>query len=219
MVRIVALEANVSKHTTVYINIKSHLQFPVYEYKTHVEWISSPIQACLTFCCNFFLTTTCYDSKLLHHVNLHFVYVCYPMRSRKMISKCIERVVCSNCTFHMALSGTLRPQQQTKSVKEIRWTVIKMWITDRWRFLALVNNVDLMLELEDIRGSPKSKGDCHNTTDSRISIYSNWTNVTDSRKILINCIYIYIYISKKERVHCLEGKLYWGFLLRRPVQM
>lgn len=65
-----------------------------------------------------------------------------------------------------------------------------MWITDRWRFLALVNKVDLMLELEDIRGSPKSKGDCHTTTDSRISIYSNWTNVTDSRKIIINCIYI-----------------------------
>ena len=63
-------------------------------------------------------------------------------------------------------------------------------LTDRWRILALVNKVKLVLELEDIRESPKSKGDCHTTTD---------------RKIIINIIYIYI---KKERVHCLEGKLY-----------
>ena len=102
-----------------------------------------------------------------------------------MISKCIECVVYPNCNkFERVLCCTLCPQQQTKSVKYI-------WITDRRRILALVNKVKLVLELEDIRESPKSKGDCHTTTD---------------RKIIINIIYIY-----KER----EGSLSRGKTLLR----
>lgn len=83
MVNIVVCEANISWYTNYLSWV--HLQFPLKNRRPVLT--ASPnhfhIQICLTFCL-FFLTGKCYHSNLLHHISLHFDYICFPMTTKNL---------------------------------------------------------------------------------------------------------------------------------------
>lgn len=88
---ILALDANVSQHTTVCSTLKCHLQLSPKTQKTCVGLISSLIQTCITFCFFFVLSNT-----LLQQVVTSRYFFCLLLLPHAMEFMNIEHVAVQN---------------------------------------------------------------------------------------------------------------------------